>query len=337
MARVAGVSYQTVSRVINGHSSVSADARERVETAIGSLGYRPSRAARALAHGMENVVTVLTSNTSLFGYAQTLAGIEEAARTAGVRVAIRVLSSDDPDVVEAAVEQVSDPRSGAVIVLGFDRAGARALAALPAVVRASAAVESYVGRRAPKADNHRWTWFDDTVAAERATAHLLDLGHATVHHMAIPSSSTVGDRQRGWQRALRAVGAPVPPVIRPESWTTQAAHAAALEVLGSPEITAVLCGNDDQALGVLRAAHDLGLSVPGDLSVVGFDDIPGAPFFTPALTTVRFDFAGLGRRAFEVLGIGHDPKPEPSPIPQPTLIIRESSGPAATRRPTSKR
>ncbi len=336
VARVAGVSYQTVSRVINGHQSVSTSARERVEAAISSLGYRPSRAARALASGVEDVVTVLTSNTSLFGYAETLAGIEEAARAAGVRVAIRVLESDNAQSVRAAVDEVSDPRSGMVIVLAYDRAGARALAELPPAVRSSATVESHVGRRAAPADRDRWAWFDDMAAAERATRHLLELGHKTVHHMAIPTSSTVGDRQRGWQRALRAAGASVPQVVRPKGWTIQAAHAAALDLLRDKDVTAVLCGNDDQALGVLRAAHDLKISIPGELSVVGFDDTPGAPYYTPALTTVRFDFAALGRRVFEVLGVRRDPLSSPHPIPEPTLIIRESTG-AATKRPAARR
>jgi DNA-binding LacI/PurR family transcriptional regulator len=239
--------------------------------------------------------------------------------------------------VATAVEQVSDPRSGSVIVLAYDRAGHRALQALPSVVRSSAAVESYVGRRAAAADSHRWAWFDDTTAAQRATQHLLDLGHATVHHMAIPSSSNVGDRQRGWRRALTEAGADVPDVIRLKSWTTAAAHAAALMVLKSSEVTAILCGNDDQALGVIRAAHDLGVRIPRDVSVVGFDDTPGASFYTPALTTVRFDFAAVGRRAFEVLGIGRDPLTDPVPLPEPTLIVRESSGPTAPRRRSTAR
>jgi DNA-binding LacI/PurR family transcriptional regulator len=324
VASAAGVSYQTVSRVINNHPNVSQKARQKVNDAIAALDYRPSRAARALANGVDRAVTVLTSNTSLYGYAQTLGGIEEAARAAGLQVAIRVLESDRPDDVAAAVEGVSDPRSGAVIVLAFDRAGARALQALPANVRSSAAAESYLGRRAPASDSARWVWFDDTAAAEDATAHLLGLGHRTVHHLAIPSTTSVGDRQRGWKRALLAAGAPVPDVIRPRSWSTAAAHHEALLLLRDPEVSAVLCGNDDQALGVIRAAHDLGLRIPADLSVVGFDDVPAARFYTPALTTVRFDFAALGRRALDLLIRDRASASEVAP---PTLVVRESTGP----------
>ena len=325
VARVAGVSYQTVSRVINDHPNVSPKAREKVNDAIAELGYRPSRAARALASGVDRAVTVLTSNTSLYGYAETLGGIEEAARSAGVQVAIRVLESDRDQDVAAAVEGVSDPRAGAVIVLAFDRAGARALRALPANVSSSAAAESYLGRRAQKSESARWVWFDDTLAAQRATEHLLELGHRTVHHMAIPSTTNVGDRERGWKRALTAAGAPIPEVIRPQSWRAAGAHEAALSLLLDPTVTAILCGNDEQALGVIRAAHDRGVRIPEDVSVVGFDDVPTAAFYTPALTTVRFDFAALGRRAFELLV-----SPDDAPLTEPTLIVRESTGPART-------
>jgi DNA-binding LacI/PurR family transcriptional regulator len=336
VARAAGVSYQTVSRVINDHPSVSQKAREKVADAITALGYRPSRAARALASGVEHAVTILTSNTSLFGYAQTIGGIEEAARAAGVHVAIRVLESDRPKDIAAAVDQVSDPRAGAVIVLAFDRAGARALQALPSTVPSSAAAESYLGRRASEPESSRWAWYDDSAAAQRATEHLLELGHRTVHHMAIPSSTNLGDRQRGWRRALQAADIPLPDVIRPRSWTTAAAHEAALQLLRDRSVTAVLCGNDDQALGVIRAAHDLGVRIPDEVSVVGFDDVPTASFYTPALTTVRFDFAALGRRAFELLGLGGGSTQDAAPLAEPALIVRESTGPVAKRTTTPR-
>lgn len=335
VARQAGVSHVTVSRVINHHPNVSPATREKVQLAIEALGFRPSSTARALASGGVHQVTVITSDTSLYGYASTLRGVEEAARAAGVGVAISVLDSAEPHVVQAAVERVSDPREGAVIVLAFDKAGVRAMEALPAGVRTAAAVESIVGRRAgSKKKAAAWAWFDDIAAARAATQHLLQLGHRTVHHLAIPSSTRVGDRQRGWEQVLTEAGAGVPQPVAAKGWSTSAAHAAALDLLrerhdadGHP-VTALLCGNDDQALGVLRAARDLGLSVPGDLSVVGFDDVPGAAFYAPSLTTVRFDFAALGRRTFELLGIGQRSADSAEVVvPAPELVVRESSGP----------
>lgn len=335
VAKRAGVSHVTVSRVINNHPKVSSATRQRVAAAITELGFRPSAAARALASGGARQVTVLTSNTHLYGYAATLQGIEEAARAAGVGVAVSVLDSSAPAVVEAAVDRVSDPREGDVIVIAYDEAGVRAMEALPPAVRSAAAVESIVGRRAgSSASAAGWAWFDDTRAAQTATEHLLGLGHRTVHHLTIPSSTPVGDRQRGWEQALAGAGAAVPEPVVVDDWGIGAAHRAALELLRThDDVTAVLCGNDDQALGVLRAARDLGLSAPQDLSVVGFDDVPGAAYYAPSLTTVRFDFVSLGRRTFELLGTGHRSADGGQvQVPEPELVVRESSGPPPTHR-----
>lgn len=324
VARVAGVSPMTVSRVINGHPNVSSTTRTKVEEVVRTLGFRPSTAARALSVGSARAVTVVTSNTSLYGYASTLSGIEEAARAAGVAVSVVVLESDEPEVVQATAHRVGDPREGGVIVLAYDRAGSRALEAMPAGASVAAAVESILGPRQDEL-GVPCAFFDDITAARTATGHLLELGHTTVHHLAIPSSTAVGDRQRGWEQALLAAGAPVPPVVRLKTFDTAGAHAAAMRLLTDPAVTAVLCGNDDQALGVLRAAHDLGRDVPGDLSVVGFDDVPAAAYYTPALTTVRFDFAALGRRTFELLGSGPQ-TPRTTVVPAPELVLRESTG-----------
>lgn len=333
VGRIAGVSYQTVSRVLNDHPHVRAQTRARVQDVIDSLGFRPSRAARDLAVGAAAQVTVLTTNTDLYGYASTIAGIEEAARAQGVRVAIRVLQADDPDDIRSAIEHVRDPRSGAVIVVAYDSVGYQVLQGMPAEVRMAAVCESVLGHEATPQARERWAWFDEVSVAREATEHLLGLGHRTVHHIPIPSSTGVGARQQGWELALTQAGAPVPPVPVFDEWTVAAAHRYATGLLADRSVTAVLCGNDDQAVGVMRAAHDLGLRVGRDVSVIGFDDIPSAEFLVPSLTTVRLDFKALGRRAFELLGIG-DPSDATSAtdIPAPTLQIRESSAKAIRRR-----
>ena len=329
VARVADVSHQTVSRVINNHPNVSKLTRERVANAIAELDFHPNAAARSLANGNTDAVTVLTAETALYGYAQTVSGIEEAARAAGVGVSILVLESDAAKHVDAAVRQVSDPRTGSVVVVAFDKAGLRVLQALPTSERTAAAAESIVGRKADELSRKRMAWFDDTKAAYLATSHLLQLGHRTVHHLAVPSSTTVSDRERGWKAALAAAGAEKPKPIRMHTWSVAAAYQPAVTLLQDRSVTAVLCGNDDLAVGLMRAAHELGRSIPRDLSVVGFDDIPLAEFLVPSLTTVRFDFVALGRRAFHLLGI--DPSgvhTGGTSVTEPTLIVRESSGPA---------
>jgi DNA-binding LacI/PurR family transcriptional regulator len=325
VASAAGVSYQTVSRVINGSSRVKESTRELVLAAIDQLGFRPNRAARALAGGPVQSLTVLTSDTSLYGYAGTLAGIEEAARAADFTVGVRVLDSADPDHVRDAVNR-SIEAAGALVVVAFDKAGIDALAAVPPDVPLVAAVENPA---AGQGAGQPWVWIDDRQAAMEATTYLLGLGHRTVHHVAIPSTSKRAQRSVGWRAALTEAGIK-PPKPYYATWQARSGYQAGRALARDPEVTAVLCGNDDLAFGVLRAMHEVGRAVPGDVSVVGFDDIPLAEFATPALTTVRLDWAELGRVCFRLL---RERMADPDAVlhgPRPQLVVRESTGP--TRR-----
>ena len=173
-----------------------------------------------------------------------------------------------------------------------------ALDAVPPEVPMAAMVETPAVVPTP---DKPWVWLDDRKAAAEATRYLLSLGHRTVHYLAIPSSTQTSQRQAGWRQALEEAGAPVPAPV-PCGWTPRSGYQAGQRLAADPEVTAVLCGNDDIALGVMRAVHAAGLSIPGDVSVVGFDDTPVAEFLTPPLTTVRLDFAELGRACFALLG-----------------------------------
>jgi DNA-binding LacI/PurR family transcriptional regulator len=323
VAAAAGVSYQTVSRVINDHPSVRPATRELVLAAIEQLGFRPNRAARALRGAQARSVTVVTPNTSLYGYQAALQGIEEAARAAGFSVGVRVVDSDQPLEVAAAVKRAIEP-GGSLIVIAYDRAGTMALDAVPPGTRLAALVETPADDPGP---DKPWIWLDDRKAAARATRYLLSLGHRTVHYLAIPSSTRTSQRQAGWRQALEEAGAPAPAPVQ-GGWTPRSGYQAGQRLAADPEVTAVLCGNDDLALGVMRALHAAGLSIPGDVSVVGFDDTPVAEFLTPPLTTVRLDFAELGRACFARLLSPTEPaeaRPHTRP-PEPELIIRESAG-----------
>jgi DNA-binding LacI/PurR family transcriptional regulator len=329
VAAAAGVSYQTVSRVINGHPSVRPATRELVMAAIEELGFRPNRAARVLRGANARSVTVLTPNTSLYGYQAALQGIEEAARAAGFSVGVRVVDSEQPTEVAAAVTRAIEP-GGALIVIAYDRAGTMALDAVPPEVPMAAMVETPAVVPTPEKP---WVWLDDRRAAAEATRYLLSLGHRTVHYLAIPSSTHTSQRQAGWRQALEESGAPVPAPV-PCGWTPRSGYQTGQRLAANPEVTAVLCGNDDIALGVMRAVHAAGLSIPGDVSVVGFDDTPVAEFLTPPLTTVRLDFADLGRACFALLRSLLEPtamSPATGELhaqrPQPELVIRESAGP----------
>ncbi len=323
VAERAHVSRQTVSRVINGHPYVSAETRQAVEAAIRDLGYRPNLAARALATGSSRTVTVIASNTTLYGYASTIQGIEEAARLRRFTLVISVVDSLDHEAIQTAIEPVTDPRFGSVIVLAYDQVGLRALQALPQDLPYAAAIgrSFHSGNRKP---DPRWVWLADYEAAYAATNHLLELGHRTVHHIPIPSS-TKDQREGGWLAALRDAGADVPPLPRP-GWDARSGYDAGVRMARDRNVTAILCGNDDIALGVYRAMHEAGRRIPEDVNIVGFDDAPASAFLTPSLSSVRLDFVGLGRACFDVLWsqISEAPVPQRVPLAVPQLVIRES-------------
>lgn len=323
------MSYQTVSRVLNDSPNVNPHTRQQVLDVIERLGYRPNRAARALGSGRSAAVTVVIANTTLYGYASTLQGIEEAARLGGLAVGVRVVESDRPDDVRQAVDYVSDPNAGGVVVIAFDAAGAGVLRTLPADVPAVAATEA-----GGLDDTDRAMIFlDERQAAADATNHLLSLGHRTVHHVAIPSETGTGVRQAGWCDALEAAGAPVPAVL-PVEWDVRSAYLAGQRLAADPDVTAVLCGNDDTAMVVRRALYEAGRDVPADVSIVGFDDVPSAAYWTPALTTVRMDFVGLGRACLAAIAAMLTGVPQQAvELAAPSLVIRESTAPARERHP----
>jgi DNA-binding LacI/PurR family transcriptional regulator len=319
VAAAAGVSHQTVSRVLNNSPHVRPDTRRAVLEAMQRLHYQPNRAARALGSGRARAVTVVMSNTTLYGYAGVLRGVEEAGRLTGLTVGVRVVESDAPADITQAVGYVSDPSAGGVIVVAFDPAGAGVLRALPLDVPVVAATEA---GGLPDVDRPMM-FLDERHAAAEATRHLLSLGHRTVHHVAIPSEAPASARQGGWRDALVEAGAEVPPVAT-AGWAIESAYRAARRLTEDRAVTAILCGNDDTALAVRRSLHELGRDVPGDVSIVGFDDVPGAAYWTPALTTVRMDFVALGRACVAAL-IGEPD--ELSRLDPPRLVVRESTAP----------
>jgi DNA-binding LacI/PurR family transcriptional regulator len=329
VAAAASVSYQTVSRVINNHPNVRESTRATVLAAIAELGFRPNRAARSLAGGPVHAVTVLTSNTTRYGYAATLQGIEEAARANGFAMGIRVLEPEGPELIADAVHRAVEPAT-ALIVIAYDSAGTRALSAVPPAVPLAAAVETPSGT---EADGRPWVWLDDRRAAYEATAYLLGLGHRTVHYVAIPASTATSPRMAGWRAALTAASVEVPDPSG-AGWTPQAGYEAGRRLADDPSVTAVLCGNDDLAVGVMRAMNEAGRDIPGSVSVIGFDDTPNSAFLSPALSTVRLDWVALGRACFSQLHslVNPGPPAPPSPPVRPELVVRESSWPPPVAR-----
>lgn len=327
VAAAAGVSYQTVSRVINDHPHVKTATRGRVRAAIEELGFRPNRAAQALAGQPVPTLTVVTPDTSLYGPRAAVRALTRAARLAGFCTGIHVVESAPGlpagQLTDATVR--SAEFGGAAIVIAWDDATTTALAAIPRQIPVAAMVEAQSGdqdRGQPQ------VWIDDRHAAGEATRYLLGLGHSTVHHLGFPHWAGASPRQAGWKSALQAAGAPVPEFVQ-GGWTARSGYAAARELAADPEVTAVLCGNDDIAAGVMRAMREAGRAIPQEVSIIGFDDIGVSPFLTPSLTTVRLDFTGLALSCLAMLcaqtGTGAI-VPSAEQI-KPQLVIRESAAP----------
>lgn len=322
VAKLAGVSHQTVSRVLNDSPQVRPETRERVLAAVAELGYRPNAMARGLVSRRSKVLGVVTFDTILYGPACMLLGIERAARAAGYGVGIVTLERVDREGVLAAVNTLTDQGVDGVIVIAPQQAAATALHSLPTPV-AAVVVEAGQEVGLPSAS------VDQFEGTRLAVRHLLDLGHETVWHLAGPEGWwEARDRREGWRRTLTAAGAPVPEPVFGD-WSARSGYEAGRVLAENPDVTAVFAANDQMALGLLRAYAERGIAVPDRVSVVGFDDIPEAAYLSPPLTTVRQDFDEVGRRSMRLLlQLLEADAPAPAPPPVvPTLVVRASSAP----------
>ncbi|QSB17258.1 LacI family DNA-binding transcriptional regulator [Natronosporangium hydrolyticum] len=327
VAQLAGVSHQTVSRVLNDNPRVHPETRERVLRAIAQLGYRRNAMARGLVSRRSRVLGVVSFDTILFGPASTLLGIERAARVAGYGVSIVTLERVDRTSVLDATNVLADQGVDGVIIIAPQMSAAAALHNLPNGLVA-VAVEAGHDSALPSVA------VDQVDGARLAVRHLLELGHETVWHIAGPSDwLEARDRIEGWRQTLAEAGATVPPVMVGD-WSARSGYAAGLALSAIAGVTAVFAGNDQMALGLLRALHERGIRVPDDISVVGFDDIPEAEFLLPPLTTVRQDFDEVGRRSMALLldlldsDAGARTVATPSAV-RPTLVLRQSTAPRA--------
>jgi len=340
VARLAGVSHQTVSRVLNHHPSVRTETRLRVRAAISELGYRPNRIARALASRSFRSVGVVTTDTLAHGPASTLLGIERAARDRGWGLAIAAPTRLTGQAMLEAIEALLDQGVGGLLVIAPQDAVARALpsgsSGLP-VLWVAGPDPAGGGTARSGAVALPTVRVDQVEGARLATEHLLALGHRTVWHICGPTDwEEARSRVAGWQRQLRAAGAPVPPVAV-GNWDANSGYQVGRELVRRGNVTAVFAANDEMAIGLLRAVAEAGLRCPQDISVVGFDDIPLAAFAVAPLTTVRQDFDELGRAAVSELArlIGRSPAADHLPLPPasltPQLVVRASTGPPPRR------
>jgi DNA-binding LacI/PurR family transcriptional regulator len=294
VGRLAGVSHQTVSRVINGSPHVRPETRERVLAAMRELGYRPNPVARALVTGRSRTLGVVSFDTTLYGPASTLFGIERAAHDAGYFIIVASLRTLDRSSVADAVHRLQRHGVDGILVISPLQDAADALLHAPTdipLVAAEAGPEGGV----PVVS------VDQVEGAALATRHLLELGHERIWHIAGPAEFLESHlRVRGWLETVKAVGADAPkPLVG--DWSARSGYELGRRLARERSLTAIFVANDQMALGVMRALQETGREVPAAVSVVGFDDIPEAPYFMPPLTTVRQDFDEMGSRSLHLL------------------------------------
>ncbi|MFC8732366.1 LacI family DNA-binding transcriptional regulator [Luteimicrobium sp. NPDC057192] len=328
VAQVAGVSHQTVSRVLNDHPSVREETRARVLDAIAQLGYRRNSAARALVTRRTRTIGILTTGSALYGPTSTAVAIEEAARERGYFVSLASVRSFEHERLRDALDHFMSQAVEGIVVIAPQEDVAAAVESietgLPVVMIAALDTEPVRSGTITVAVDHH-------LGAYRATQHLLDLGHETVVHLAGPVDwFDARQRERGWRDALEERGREVPEVVRCD-WSARSGYEAARRlgrrVRAGEGPTAVFAANDQLALGVLRALWEQGVDVPGDVSVVGFDDIDGAAYFVPSLTTVSQPFVSLGRRCLQALTEAIEGAQVGRLLIEPMLVLRASSGP----------
>ncbi|PQZ88121.1 LacI family transcriptional regulator [Arthrobacter sp. MYb227] len=294
VAREAGVSSQTVSRVANGLSNVEESTKKRVLDAMAKLGYRPNRAARALKSGRFKSIGVIMFTLSTFGNMRTLDAIATAASRAGYSVTLIPLTDPTTGKVSGAYHQLREQQVDGVVIIFeahlLDHTDIELPEDLPAVI-----IDSNTGSGYSVVDT------DQQQGARLATQHLLDLGHHQVWHIGGPASSfSALHRAESWKQTLEQAGI-TPPVVTHGDWSAESGYQIGIQLGKNTQVSAIFAANDQMALGAMRAMHELGRSIPEDVSIVGFDDLEESASFWPPLTTIRQDFNTVGRLSIENL------------------------------------
>lgn len=326
VARVAGVSAQTVSRVSNKKSNVSPDTRDRVLKVMKELGYRPNSAARALKYGRFKSIGVIMFDLSNYGNTRTLDSIALAASAGGYSLNLYPVSAPTTAALARAFEQLDEAAVDGIILVAdaqlIDKAEIDPPTWGPVVVANTGPTERYA-----VVDT------DQRYGAFQATQHLLNMGHQTVHLIDGPQSSfSANSRKAAWREALTRAGAEIHEPYQGD-WSTHSGYLAGQAIAKDPSVTAVFALSDQMALGAMRAFHENGIKIPEEISVVGFDDLEEAHSFWPPLTTVRQNFTDVGSTCLKILvnQIEQDKIIQGITLVMPELIVRASSGPVPQR------
>lgn len=319
VARLAGVSHQTVSRVLNNLPNVRPATRERVEQAIAQLRYSPSPAARALVTRRTRTIGLVTPAVSDYGPTSIAMHFTIAARAARYSVDTVTAVESDAAGVRWTIEALLRQRVDAIVLIVVDTAVLEFIRGLELTIPLVAVAAG--PRRGPHVVS-----IDQYRGARSAVRHLAELGYTRIHHLAGPATAPDAiERVRGWRDELAAQGLEAPELLQGD-WTARSGFELGHEIELGPSMAA-FTSNDQMAIGLLAAMRDREVRVPHDLSVVGFDDIPEAPYLSPPLTTVRQDFAALGALMMQkVLVAVEEPDTATEDTPLPTkLVVRTST------------
>jgi len=323
VAKQAGVSYQTVSRVINHHPSVAPETRERVLQVIQTLNYRPNKAARSLAARQSRTIAVITYTMAYYGPTQMVVNIELNAREAGYDVIFSNIEPMSGDGIDAAIERLTQWSVDGVLLIA--PVANNRYAHLVEEVSDIPLIQIDIAPGAPVPS----VIVDQRYGSRSITEHLIALGHRHICEISGPRYWFGAlARHEGWLDALKGAGLEPTASIEGD-WTAEGGCTAALRLLDNYQFTAIVVGNDQMALGAISALHRRGIRVPEDVSVVGFDDIPESAYFLPPLTTIRQDFSELGRQGLDYL-VALIQKPGDGGgqhVITPELVVRSSTAP----------
>ncbi len=338
VARRAGVSQKTVSRVINDAPHVRPEVRARVQAAITELGYRPNGAARALVTQRTHLIGILAVGLPLFGPASRVFSLEHAARQRGYQIALASLPDSSPVEFRKAIHGLlSRGVEGIILEVPNHRIDVD-----PALLE-GVPLAGTVGR-IPGIERQAVVDTQQAEMGRTATEHLLDLGHETVWHIAGSLEwDAAQQRLEGWARALAAAGRRRPEVMQGD-WSARSGYEIGRVLARRSDVTAIFSANDSQAMGAMRALLEAGRRVPGDVSVVGVDDVPEAEFQIVPLTTLRSDQSVISHRVLsELVALIEREEPAVADVDiSHELVSRASTGPPprghpGRRRPSSPR
>ncbi len=319
VAKLAGVSHQTVSRVVNDAPHTKPATRLRVEQAMLSLGYVPNAAARALVTARSKMIGLVVADVIFFGPAGMIHAIKNEIRQADY---FAISCSVDGTSSESMVEGLKHLRKlglEAIVVttpqFDYSETVRQMLPNIPALFIDSKSGEGQLSIA-----------IDNFAGSRLATEHLIGLGHRNIMHISGPATwQDAEPRVRGYESAMISAG--LKPSVISADWLIETGYKLGLELdLDKSQTTAIVAANDHLALGLMKAFHERSIAVPERVSIVGFDDIPEAPYLEPALTTLRPDFDQLGKLAVGlILGSVSSSEAIDNKTLCPELIIRSST------------